>query len=139
MANINLFEKSVVNLSNVELNEHHYSLLSRGLKFCPTPPSPDPGLMREDMDRFHTRLRQIAYFDNRDNDNDNSTSFISTPQPISPNTMGNLEPFKHQKFKFKSNWRAPPGPINLEAKIACNELQFNTRPEFQPQSRKNRE
>jgi len=51
--------------------------------------------------------------------------------------MGNTDPFKHQKFRLKSNWRAPPGPVNLEAMIACNDLQFNTRPEFKPQRRKN--
>ena len=133
----NFIEKSVVNLSNFELNEHHISLLSRGLKFCPTPACPDPGLLREDLDRFHTRLRQIAYFENRDGFNDNSTSFISTTQPVLPNPMGNTDPFKHQKFRLKSTWRAPPGPVYLEAMIACNDLQFNTRPEFKPQRRKN--
>ena len=135
----NMFsDKSVVNLSNFELNDEHISLLSRGLKFCPTPASPDPGLLREDMDRFHTRLRQIAFFENKDSNADNSSvSFNPTPPPDTPNTMGSLQPFKNQKFKLKSTWRAPPGPINLEAMIACNELQFNTRPEFKPSKKDN--
>ena len=137
MTNPNFCDKSVVNLSDLELNEHHISLLSRGLKFCPTPPSPDPGLLREDMDRFHTRLRQIAFFDEKASNLDNSTSFNNTIQVISPNTMGNFEPFKHQKFKLKSTWKAPPGPTNLEAMIACNELEFNTRPEYKPSRRDN--
>ena len=35
--------KDEVNLSNFQLNEHHVAVLSRGLKFCPTPGPPDPG------------------------------------------------------------------------------------------------
>ena len=137
MTNPNFCDKSVVNLSNYKLNEHHISLLTCGLKFCPTPPSPDPGLLREDMDRFHTRLRQIAFFDEKASNPDNSTSFNTNIPVTQPNTMGTFEAFKHLKFKLKSTWKAPPGPTNLEAMIACNELQFNTRPEYKPSRRDN--
>jgi len=134
MANIT---KAVVNLSNFVLNDHHVSLLSRGLKFCPTPPNPDPGLLREDLDRFHTKLRQIAYFENKERNLDNTTSFISTPLTTTPTTMCNTDAFKHHKFRLKSKWRAPAGPTNIEAMLACNELQFNPRPENNPQRKKN--
>ena len=55
--------KSIVNLS-INLNRDHISVLNRGLKFCPSPTSPNVGELREDLDRFHKRLRQIAFFEN---------------------------------------------------------------------------
>ena len=67
--------RSVVNLSNFQLNESHISLLQRGLKFCPTPSAPDAGQLRQDMDRLHTRMRQIAFFNNLKNNNDSTTTF----------------------------------------------------------------
>ena len=51
--------------------------------------------------------------------------------------MASFVPFKHLKFKLKSNWRVPSGPVNLEAMIACNEQQFNARPAYQPSFRTN--
>ena len=131
-------DKTVVNLSNFVLNEHHVSLLARGLKFCPTPPAPNAGQQREDMDRFHNRLRQIAFFENKDCGFDQTTSFIqNTPVALPPDPMGGFEAFQNRKFKLKSTWRCPPGPINLEAMIACNELQFNTRPTYKPPHKQN--
>ena len=40
----------VLNLSNRPLSTEETSLLSRGLKFCLTPPCPDPGQGREDLE-----------------------------------------------------------------------------------------
>jgi len=130
-------DRSVVNLSSSHLSEHHISLLQRGLKFCPTPPAPNAGQLREDMDRFHTRLRQIAYFDTMASNLNQSTSFISNTPVVPINPMASIEPFKHLKFKLKSNWRVPTGPVNLEAMIACNEQQYNARPIFKPSFRSN--
>ena len=130
-------DKSVVNLSSFQLSEHHISLLQRGLKFCPTPPAPNAGQLREDMDRFHTRMRQIAFFDNIENNNDSNTSFIRATPVLIANPMASTVPFKHLKFRLKSNWNVPTGPVNLEAMIACNELQYNARPTFKPSFKAN--
>ena len=133
----NCIERSVVNLSKFKLNEHHISLLKRGLKFCPTPSAPDAGQLREDMDRYHTRLRQIAFFSNLENNNDSTTSFINTTQVAPSNPLASIEPFKNLNFKLKSNWRVPAGPANLEAMIASNEQQYNARAPFIPTFRSN--
>ena len=130
-------DRSVVNLSSFQLSEHHISLLQRGLKFCPTPPAPNAGQLREDLDRFHTRMRQIAFFDSIENDQSATTSFINTTPDIAINPMASTVPFKNLKFKLKSNWRVPNGPINLEAMIACNEQQFNARTVFKPSFKNN--
>ena len=53
-------DKEVVSLSCRKLTEDELSVLSKGLKFCPTPDTPDPGEVREDLDKLHKRLRQIA-------------------------------------------------------------------------------
>ena len=97
-----LTHQRVVNLSDFELTEHHISLLERGLKFCPTPSHPNAGDLREDMDRVHKRLRQIAFF-NKDDDhplsiNDSATT---TSLPVS-NNLNSTSPFKHRNFKLLS-------------------------------------
>ena len=128
-----LNHKSIVNLSDFTLNEQHISLLKRGLKFCPTPGPPNPGEMREDMDRVHKRLRQIAYFENpefADTSFDNSQVNIPDPIEVGDN-LTSVSPFKHRKFKLPSTGKGPPGPQNLEAMIANNEYSFDNRPTFQ--------
>ena len=135
--NQNSSDRSVVNLSSFQLSDSHISLLQRGLKFCPTPPAPNAGQLREDMDRFHTRMRQIAFFDSLENNNDSTSSFITSTPVTAINPMSSLVPFKHMKFKLKSNWVVPTGPVNLEAMIACNELQYNARPNFKPSFKSN--
>ena len=129
--------KSVVNLSDFTLTEAHMSLLKRGLKFCPTPPAPDPGAVRKDMNRFHTRLRQICFFAPKDASTDMSTSFTNLANTTPSDPMGTNKPFKHLKFKSKSKWQCPPGPPNLEAMIVCNEQNYNHRPTFKPDHRHN--
>ena len=57
-------QRNVINLSTFDLTTNHISLLERGLKFCPTPGKPNIGELREDMDHLHTRLRQVAFFEN---------------------------------------------------------------------------
>jgi hypothetical protein len=51
--------------------------------------------------------------------------------------MNSLTPFKHRKFKNPAKGRGPPGPLNLEAMVLCNERDLNKRPECKPIGRKN--
>ena len=108
-----------------------------GLKFCPTPPAPNTGQLRQDLDRLHNRMRQISFFDNRELDTDLSTSFRNATIEIPLNPMGTHLPFKHLTLRSKSKWRCPSGPPNLEAMIVCNEQQFDHRPNFRPSHRTN--
>ena len=127
MDNNNL--KSVINLSTYKLNEHHITLLSRGLKFCPTPGPPNPGEMRQDMDRVHRRLRQVAFFDNPEFASPSFSDNVSSDPSIQPNLFSQ-QPFKHKKFKMPVGGRGPPSPQILEAMISCNEYMFDLRPTF---------
>ena len=43
-------------------NEHHISLLSKGLKFCPSQDRVDMAKPRSDLDKFHHKLRFRAIF-----------------------------------------------------------------------------
>jgi hypothetical protein len=72
-------DKRVVNLSRYELTQEEISVLSKGVKFCPTPGPPDPGAQREDMNNLHRRLRQIAFFEDLEN---NTPSSQSTQVPV---------------------------------------------------------
>ena len=63
---------SVVNLSNIELTPAQYSLLEKGLSFCPTPGPSGLSTTRADLDRFHGSLKLWAYF-NHDNHQSNGT------------------------------------------------------------------
>jgi hypothetical protein len=127
--------RSVVNLSNYELTKDEISVLSKGLKFCPTPETPDAGEVRQDMDRLHKRLRQIAFYDKPvESTADSSQATVSLPV-VTPDLGDNLHsvtPFKHRKFKEPSKGRGPIGPLNLEAMVLCNEQQLNARPTVGP-------
>ena len=86
------------------------------MKFCPTPGFPNPGELRDGMDRLHRRLRQIAFYD----DPNDILNADQTMQPASQNVStdeGNnlvsLTPFKHRKFKKPATGRGPPGPSKL--------------------------
>ncbi len=115
-------DKYVANYSTYTLDQDHISLLSKGLKFCPSPGKPDTGELREDMDRLHTRLRQIAFFENPEDKFDPKvTNKINSNEIISKE----LEPFEHQKFKLKSNFKGAQTSPNLEAFIIANEKDFN--------------
>ena len=57
-------EKTVVNLSSVELSEDEKHLLERGLSFCPTPPRVNTFQLQFDLNMFYRRLRLREYFFN---------------------------------------------------------------------------
>ncbi len=115
--------KNVVNLSSFTLQPQHISLPERGLKFCPSPGQPNLGELREDMDRLHKRLRQIAFFENPE-------SYYETPvidNNSQVSTDFKSEPFENQKFKPKSNFKGCQTSPNLEAFIIANENDFNSK------------
>ena len=58
---------TVVNLSRRELTDSEVSLLSKGLKFCPTPSDLDRYNLRKDTNDFIRRIRLKEYFFNGDN------------------------------------------------------------------------
>ena len=58
-------ETGVVNLSDIDLTEAQLSILSKGLTFCPTPGELEMSELRQDLDKFHLRLKHHVYF-NRD-------------------------------------------------------------------------
>ena len=78
-------DKTVVNLSSFPLSTKHIILLKRVLKFCPTPADPDAGQLQEDMDHYHNRLRQVAFFEDKNNNwNTTTQSFINLTLPQPP-------------------------------------------------------
>ncbi len=115
-------QKSVLNYSSMILNENHISLLSKGLKFCPTPGNPNNGELREDLDKLHRRMRWTAFYENPED-------FPLSPTAPDPLPINNLssEPFTHPRFRLKSKSKGPIGPTNLEAFISANEKDFLNR------------
>ena len=118
--------KTVVNLSDHNLTDSQMKILSKGLKFCPTPCSPDPGEQREDLDNLHRRVRQLAYYES---EMDNEEAPIYDPDP---DKLYSLNTFKHRKFKLRSTGRGPPAPNTVESMIKCNETDFVKRHTFNP-------
>ena len=55
-------KETVVNLSSVPLSTDEKLLLSRGLSFCPTPPSVNTFQLQCDLKTFYRRLRLREYF-----------------------------------------------------------------------------
>ena len=70
-------EPKILNLSNYSLTENEKSLLSYGLKFCPTPSSFDIEQRKIDVKNFCRRLRLAEFFKGRE------TSNISVVRPTS--------------------------------------------------------
>ena len=62
---------SVVNLSCKILTEDQIKLLSRGLKFSPTPRDIDKSQLKLDIEEFKRQMKLKWYF--RDNSNDDSS------------------------------------------------------------------
>ena len=62
----NFVSQNVVNLSNRVLTEAEISVLSKGLKFCPTPKEIDRAKIKEDLERFGRRLRLKWYYRNEE-------------------------------------------------------------------------
>lgn len=90
----------IVNLSSRTLNQHEFSLLSRGLNFCPTPGEPKRGDLVRDLDYFHDNLRLEYHF--KDNPLPTpsfvklimtSKVFKKTDRPPPPQAHKNLEAF----------------------------------------------
>ena len=59
-----LESKNVVNLYNGKLSRAEISLLSKGLKFCPTPNSVDKWHVKEDLEKFGRFLRLKWHYGN---------------------------------------------------------------------------
>ena len=59
--------ENVVNLSDKNLSEDQIKLLSKGLKFSPTPRDIDKGQLKADVDAFKRRIRLSWYFKDEEN------------------------------------------------------------------------
>lgn len=66
------------------------------------PGPPDPSELRVDMDCIHKRLRQIAHYEQPDDETGNPP--CPSGKPLPPVDLGDnlltFEPFKHRKFQL---------------------------------------
>ena len=106
----------VVNLSSYTLNEDEISVLKRGLKFCPTPGEPNFGDLREDLNKFHMRLRRQLFFSSLPEEESDDEG-RPRRAPINNQDDG----FSHTKFREPSKWKPPP-VTSLELFIRQNEM-----------------
>ena len=60
-SNANVHE-SVVNLSQRPLSIHETKLLSKGMRFCPTPGEPNMRDLHRDLDQYHLQLKRYLHF-----------------------------------------------------------------------------
>ena len=113
----------VVNLSKHILTNAQHKILSRGLKFCPTPGEPVISQYQADLDKFHLRLKRYLYFFRPRPDNNGAIVPSSAPQNADRDTYRD-NPFKHRKFTNPSAW-VPPPIANLEFFISKNNLDLS--------------
>ena len=85
---------NMVNLSRKELSAEDISLLSKGLKFSPTPTDIDKAKLKEDLEAFKRRMRLRWHF------RDNEDSFS--------------EDNNENKLRIKSSWQPPKDDPVLE-------------------------
>ena len=84
---------SMVNLSRREFSEEDVSLLSKGLKFSPTPTDIDKAKLKEDLEAYKRRMRLRWHFRNNEED---------------------YVPDENVNFKPKSTWQPPKDDPVLE-------------------------
>jgi hypothetical protein len=111
-------DKRVVNLSSYELTEDEISVLSKCLKLCLMPDSTDPGEIRQDLDKLHKRLQQIAFFDKPEESiaGSQSTQIVLPERDFDlGDNLSSIKPFKHRKFKLPSKGKGPVGPLHFGA------------------------
>ena len=94
--------ESVINLSNRVLTLDEISILSRGLKFCPTPACPDPGQGKEDLDQLHRRLRLKSFFEELPKDDRETLSETEKRKLREDPNLNSQVAFTHSKFKRPS-------------------------------------
>ena len=90
----------MVNLSDYSIQFEEYRILGRGLKFCPTPPLYDHGVVKESIDKFFRNANLFLFF----SDENNSQREIE---------INSTDRFKHPELKLPSKFN-PPKPSMLE-------------------------
>ena len=125
---------TVINLSDQILTQPQVSLLSKGLKFCPSPGEHNQGDLWRDLQKFHRSLRLTCMFNkpimpkpetiHSQKGEDPSDQSVNNAINVMDNCINQItigKPFHNPKFKNPSTWN-PPGPKDLEHYIARNEL-----------------
>ena len=84
--------KNVINLSQRQLTKSEISLLSKGLKFVPTPNRIDKAKLKQELEVFRRKLRLMWHFRNDERIFDCDTKFRSK-STFNPKTMTLL--YKH--------------------------------------------
>ena len=122
--------QKIVNLSEKILDSYEISVLSRGLKFCPTQTKNDPGEGKREIEEFHRKIRTKEFFSKIPSNHFNVPvdSYDQTNRPTKEDIEKLECPFpfdkteKFAKLKTKSNWNPPKGSANLETFITMNEI-----------------
>ena len=120
-------DEFVVNLAQYNITDAQQKLLSRGLKFCPTPGEPDVNTYQTDLDQFHLRIERYIHFFRQKNPNVTRNTNVATQSQVNASQVDHLsqtindDPFHHQSFKKPSAW-VPPPKAAFEAFISKNKL-----------------
>ena len=88
---------SVVNLSRRELSKEDISLLSKGLKFSPTPTDIDKSQLKSDIEAYKRKMRLKWFFRNEEKEDDTDEN----------------------NFRIKSTWQPPRMTLFLKTIFRC--------------------
>ena len=89
----------ITNLSNYSCTSTETMVLSKGLKYCPTPPKFDHGPLKEDIDRFFRSINLYLFFESNNDNLDNTRSL-------------HCDGFDHKDLHLPSTFN-PTMPTNL--------------------------
>ena len=116
---------TVINISNISLDQYQIRALEKGLTFCPTPGPPDKSQIWLDFKEFHRRLELMEFFSRDDNDlkkddiniNQSIIDFMNQNAKKEDTSSPNEESLNKEiqaKFKPKSEWRPYPPNRTLD-------------------------
>ena len=92
---------NVFNLSRRKLSKAEVSLLSKGLKFCPTPNTIDKSILKEDLEKFGRKLRLKWHYHN-DNRIFDRNHFKPKSKFNPPKSDAAIESTRRENFEFGS-------------------------------------
>ncbi len=111
-------ERSVINLSSVELSPSDRSLLLRGLKFCPTPGEPKMVEIKKDLRSFFRRLRLRDFYYVEDDSTPHTQNQTLMDQYLTPSTS-DFSSETHNKFKPPSTWDPESHQVDPAIETFC--------------------
>jgi peptide-methionine (R)-S-oxide reductase len=103
----------IINLSDYSLSTDELIVLGKGLKFCPTPPTFDHGLLKESIDKFfRSAAIKIFFLNKQDEESQTMEDIFNASFFVDSSSDDEDKPFDDKSLHLPSTW-TPQMPSTL--------------------------